>query len=128
MDDGMKSTDGVSGGGMQEVRGKKTLLPAGVSAEAIENAWNNIDFSSAYAASNQVVDAGILSSVNGDGIINTKNDWQVLSLGGKMTGITFGSTQYGEPKYVTDLSGAPFRFDILKLIEAGQWTLTNKIP
>ncbi len=120
MASGMKSSDGVSVGGIQEVRGKNTLLPAGVSAEAIENALNNIDFSSAYAASNQVVDAGILSSVNGDGIINTKNDWQVLSLGGNMAGITFGSTQYGEPKYVTDLSGAPFRFDILKLIEAVQ--------
>ena len=120
MASGMKSSDGVSVGGIQEVRGKNTLLPAGVSAEAIENALNNIDFSSAYAASNQVVDAGILSSVNGDGIINTKNDWQVLSLGGNMAGITFGSTQYGEPKYVKDLSGAPFRFDILKLIEAVQ--------
>mgnify|MGYP003109992528 FL=1 len=120
MASGMKVSEGVSVGGIQEVRGKNTLLPAGVSAEAIENALNNIDFSSAYAASNQVVDAGILSSVNGDGIINTKNDWQVLSLGGNMAGITFGSTQYGEPKYVTDLSGAPFRFDIMKLIEAVQ--------
>ena len=120
MASGMKVSEGVSVGGIQEVRGKNTLLPAGVSAGAIEEALNNIDFSSAYAASNQVVDAGILSAVNGDGLINTKNDWQVISLGGNIAGITFGTTNYGEPKYVTDLSGKPFRFDILKLIEATQ--------
>ena len=120
MASGMKVSEGVSVGGIQEVRGKNTLLPAGVSAEAIEEALNNIDFSSAYAASNQVVDAGILSSVNGDGLVNAKNDWQVLSLGGNIAGITFGTTNYGEPKYVKDLSGKPFRFDILKLIEATQ--------
>lgn len=120
MASGMKVSEGVSVGGIQEVRGKNTLLPAGVSAGAIEEALNNIDFSAAYAASGQVVDAGILSAVNGDGLINTKNDWQVISLGGNIAGITFGTTNYGEPKYVTDLSGKPFRFDILKLIEAAQ--------
>lgn len=120
MASGMKVSEGVSTGGIQEVRGKNTLLPAGVSAGAIEEALNNIDFSTAYAASGQPVDAGILSSVNGDGIINAKNDWQVISLGGNMAGITFGTTDYGEPKYVTDLSGKPFVFDILKLIEATQ--------
>jgi hypothetical protein len=120
MASGMKVSEGVSVGGIQEVRGKNTLLPAGVSAGAIEDALNNIDFSAAYAASGQVVDAGILSAVNGEGLINAKNDWLVLSLGGNIAGITFGTTNYGEPKYVKDLSGKPFRFDILKLIEATQ--------
>ena len=68
---------GESFGGIQEVRGQKTLVPSNLTPDIIEAALKNITPESlAFASGGQIVDAGLVKDISGMGMFVNDNPIQ----------------------------------------------------
>ena len=108
---GMQTRGRKSYGGIQEVRGRMTLLPPDVTPDDLEDALSSLTSEMAFEVSGINLSPGILNA------IPNNSDFQVISAGGDKAAITFGKDAYGTPTYIKDSSGNPFFFDISNLVD-----------
>ena len=110
-------------GGIQEVRGVKTLVPSGLTSDTVEAALKNMTVQSMYAAtSGQVVDSNLIEAASGRGWFTNDKNYKIVSRGGSEFAIMLGDPKDGNPIHLNDLSGNPVIFDLLELIEANKIT------
>jgi hypothetical protein len=110
-------------GGIQEVRGVKTLVPSGLTSDTVEAALKNMTVQSMYAAtSGQVVDSNLIEAASGRGWFTNDKNYKIVSRGGSEFAIMLGDPKDGNPIHLNDLSGDPVIFDLLELIEANKIT------
>lgn len=110
-------------GGIQEVRGVKTLVPSGLTSDTVEAALKNMTVQSMYAAtSGQVVDSNLIEAASGRGWFTNDDNYKIVSRGGSEFAIMLGDPKDGNPRHLNDLSGNPVIFDLLELIEANKIT------
>jgi len=112
---------GESFGGIQEVRGQKTLVPSNLTPDIIEAALKNITPESlAFASGGQIVDAGLVKDISGMGMFVADSNYTIVSRGGDDFAITLGDADKLNPLFVSDVNDNPIQFNIQKLVEALQ--------
>ena len=89
---GMKTVGNKSYGGIQEVRGRMTLLPPEVTPDDLEDALSSLTSEMAFEVSGINLSPGILNA------IPNNSDFQVISAGGNKAAIIFGKDAYGRSK------------------------------
>ena len=110
--------DGFGNGGIQDVRGIPTYVPAELNADDIEVALKGITPSTLAAASNgQIITEAFSKTLSGYRL-RRDNDYQLVSQGGDNYVMVYGDADVPAPIYASDEDDNLIVLDIKKLVEA----------